>query len=99
MSWVSARTWVTGEVVRARYLNHDIRDNLRARTGVFSAIATSETTTSATFTDLTTVGPSVTLSLSTEPDVFFGATLDNTVLDGGGVGGAFMTVAGSGPQL
>lgn len=67
MSWTAPRTWVTGEVVTAALLNTHIRDNqidLDRRTSPIGAVvATSQTTTSTTYTDLATAGPAVTVTI------------------------------------
>lgn len=65
MAWHSPRTWVSAEVVRARYFNEDVRDNLRALVGEFSFVNTQESTASTTYTDLTTTGPQVTVTPTT----------------------------------
>lgn len=46
-----------------------------------STVATSQTTTSTTYTDLTTVGPTVTVDTGTTATVIFSATLSNNTLD------------------
>lgn len=78
MSWTAPRTWVTGEVVRARYFNVDVRDNFRAACWSYTVINTAETTTSTTFTNLTTFGPSLTVEANTEVLAIWGAQYQNT---------------------
>lgn len=67
MSWTAPRTWVTGEVVTAALLNTHLRDNqidLDRRTSpVGSVVASSETTTATSYTDLATPGPAVTVTI------------------------------------
>lgn len=67
MSWTAPRTWVTGEVVTAALLNTHIRDNqidLDRRTSpVGSVVATSQTTTATSYSDLASVGPAVTVTI------------------------------------
>lgn len=67
MSWTAPRTWVTGEIVTAALLNTHIRDNqvdLDRRTSPIGAVvATSQTTTSTSYTDLATAGPAVTVTI------------------------------------
>ena len=50
---------------------------------MFAAIATDETTTSATYVDLATVGPSITVPRAGDYEVTFGATMYDAT---GGVG-------------
>jgi len=88
MSWTAPRTWVDGEVVRARYFNEGVRDNLRALVGVYAEVLTSETTTSTAFTNLATVGPSVGVAITggfnsaDEFTVFFGCHAQNDTAAG-----------------
>lgn len=67
MSWTAPRTWVTGEVVTAALLNTHIRDNqidLDRRTSPTGAVvATSQTTTATSYSDLATAGPAVTVTI------------------------------------
>lgn len=46
-----------------------------------STVAASETTTSTTFANLTTVGPSVTVSVNTAATVIFGCQMSNSSVD------------------
>lgn len=78
MSWHVPRTWVTGEVVRARYFNEDVRDNLRALVGEFAYIDTQEGTTSTTFTDLASPGPAISITTEDVITVFFGGYIFNS---------------------
>lgn len=81
MGWTNPRTWVTGEVVTAAQMNAHVRDNeidLDARTSKSSAlVSASETTTSTTYTDLTTSGPTVTLNTGTKVVVAIRCNLVN----------------------
>ena len=65
MAWTSPRTWATGEVVTAALLNVHLKDNLvdldRRTSPYSSVVATSQTTTATTYSDLATPGPSVAL--------------------------------------
>ena len=67
MAWTSPRTWATGEVVTAALLNVHLRDNLvdldRRTSPTGSVVATSETTTATTYSDLATPGPAVTVTI------------------------------------
>lgn len=82
MSWAAPRTYVTGEVVRARYLNQDLRDSARAAVGSFAYVPTQEGTTSTAYTDLTTVGPSVTVAVVDQLTFFFGAFIFSSAVAG-----------------
>jgi hypothetical protein len=63
MAWTAPRSWITGEVVTAALLNAHVRDNLidlDDRTSpVGAVVATFESTSSTTYTDLATAGPTV----------------------------------------
>lgn len=67
MSWTAPRTWVTGEIVTAALLNTHLRDNVndldRRTSPSGSVVATSQTTTSTSYTDLATAGPAVTVTI------------------------------------
>jgi hypothetical protein len=67
MAWTAPRTWVTGEVVTAALLNTHVRDNqidLDRRTApVGAVVATSQTTTATSYSDLGTVGPAVAVTI------------------------------------
>lgn len=76
--WASPRTWVTGEVVRARYFNQNLRDNVRALLGSYIEVATTETESSATYVDLATIGPQLIVDISstgTKCAVFWGCNI------------------------
>ena len=65
MSWTNPdnHVWTTGEIVTAANMNTYIRLNLDYSTSALGAtVASLETTTSTSFTDLSTVGPTVTMS-------------------------------------
>lgn len=65
MAWTTPRTFVTGEVETASIFNTHLRDNLTALQPQANAVVTLESTASTTYTNLTTVGPSVTLTTGT----------------------------------
>jgi hypothetical protein len=68
MAWTapSGHVFATGEVVTAATMNTYIKDNLidldRRATLVKAEVGTNQSTTSTSYTDLTTVGPAVTVS-------------------------------------
>lgn len=66
MSWTSPHSYATSDVVTAANLN-ETRDNLndlsRRATMVSAPVATSETTTSTSYADLSTSGPTVTVTV------------------------------------
>jgi len=65
VTWATPRTWVTGEVVRARYFNQDVSASLAACVSVESSIPVgfSGTTTSTTYADPSDYpGPAVTVT-------------------------------------
>ncbi|MER5252892.1 hypothetical protein [Streptomyces sp. NPDC002855] len=68
-------------------------NQLVERVSASATVATSETTTSTTFTDLATVGPEVTVNTGTMAFVVIGCALGNAV---GATGDAMMTYAISG---
>lgn len=69
MSWnpPSGHIYATGEIVTASTLNVYVKDNLddldRRTTPVGAGVATSESTPSTTYTNLTTGGPAVTATI------------------------------------
>lgn len=66
MSWVFPRVWAVGEEVTAAKLNEvsAALNDLDHRTSAYSAgVAALESTASATFTDLTTPGPAVPVTI------------------------------------
>ena len=68
MAWTNPalHIFTTGEVVTASTMNTYIEANLAFLGGTLgSAVLTAETTSSTTYTDLTTVGPSVTVTTQT----------------------------------
>jgi len=87
MSWSTPRTWATSEVVTAANMNTYISDNLSFLTNFSNnTVATSETTTSTTYTDLTTSGPAVTITTGTKVLIGYGAAIsNNTASDGAGI--------------
>lgn len=85
MSWTAPRTYVTGEILTAAIFNTDHRDNLldldRRATVANAIVATSQTTTSTSFTDLATAGPAVTVTVGGAGKALVGlsASVANTV--------------------
>lgn len=80
MAWTNPANhiWTTGEVVSASNMNTYIEANLAFLGGSQSAlIATSEGTASGTYTDLATVGPSVTVVTQTTAFVIVGTGTAN----------------------
>lgn len=73
MTWAVPRTYVTGEIMRARYLNQDLRDSVKAAVGLFDFVEEQEVTTSSSFTELVTSGPQVSVPVVDALTVFFGA--------------------------
>lgn len=102
MAWTAPKTWVTDEVVTAGDMNTHVRDNLNDLNDRVSdtienvgndLVATNETTTSTTYTDLTTSGPSVTVTTGTTVLVVISSTMRCT---SAGAGGMYASVAVSG---
>lgn len=83
MSWTdpSGHVYSTGEVVSAATMNTYIKDNLldldRRATLSSATVATSQTTTSTTYADLTTSGPAVTVTTGTKGFVTLTSTMSN----------------------
>lgn len=67
MSWSAPPTAVTGAIITAAFWNTGGRDNLndldRRTSPTGSVVATSQTTTATSYTDLATVGPAVTVTI------------------------------------
>lgn len=67
MAWTAPSTWTVGQVLTAAAMNQQLRDNMidldRRTTATGATVATSQTTTSASSVDLTTVGPAVTVTI------------------------------------
>lgn len=82
MAFTVPRTWTVSEIVTAAMMNTDVRDNigdLDARTTLQSAgVATAQTTTSTSYTDLATVGPAITKTTGTLVLVAITAGLANS---------------------
>lgn len=82
MSWVTPRTWVVGEVATAAKMNEisSALDDLDRRTSPVNAlVATSQTTTATSYTDLATPGPAVTVTIGVTGKVLlaFNAAIAN----------------------
>lgn len=58
-------------------------NSLAARQMVKSEVQTSQTTASTSYTDLATVGPTVTVATGTRALALFASSIDNTVTNGG----------------
>ena len=91
MGWTAPRTWVAGEVPSASVMNTHVRDNLTALVWAEAIVATEETTTSTSYTDLATTGPEVTLDTGTAARVFVACAMFNS-----GVAATWMSSAVSG---
>lgn len=66
MAWVTPRTWVVGEIGTAAKMNEisaALIDLDRRTSPTGAVVATSQTTTSTSYTDLATVGPAVTVTI------------------------------------
>lgn len=67
MGWTDPDDFVINEVVTAEKLNEQVKDNLvdldRRTTATRGNVATSESTTSGSFTNLSTTGPSATCTV------------------------------------
>lgn len=83
MSWTAPRTWANGEVPNASTMNAHIRDNINALIWTSNVVSTAQTTASLTFVDLTTAGPSITITTGTSALVFVGCNAANNTLDDG----------------
>ena len=93
MAWSAYRTWVAGDVLTAAQLNQDIRDNGNLLLPAAATVATSETTTSTSYTDLTTSGPAVTLTTGTKALIVVGSYMNNNTTSAGCLMG--FTVSGA----
>lgn len=92
-SWTSPKTWNVGDVLTAADMNTYVRDNttfLSSPTG--ATVATSQTTASASYVDLATAGPAVTVTTGLNAIVAVGAQMANA----GAGDGAGMSYAVSG---
>lgn len=69
MAWTTPPVWVVGAVLTAAQMNTYVTDDLndlhRRTNPSTQTVATSQTTTSGTFTDLATAGPAVTVTTGT----------------------------------
>lgn len=80
MGWTAPKTWAVGDVLTASDLNTYVRDNEIALQPQAATVATSQTTSSTTYADLSTVGPAVTLVTGTQVLVTVGCgTVNNSV--------------------
>lgn len=80
MAWSTPRTWTTSEIVTAANMNTYISNNLSFLGGATGAtVATSQTTTASSWTDLATVGPAVTVTTMTKALVFLQAALRSSI--------------------
>lgn len=88
--------YATGEVVSAATLNTYVKDNLidldRRATITSATVATSQTSTSTTYADLTTSGPAVTVTTGTKAFLVLSALM----LNSGANAFAYMSFAVSG---
>ena len=93
MSYAAVHTFTVGEVATAANLNN-LGGDITALLSIGANVATSETTTSTTYANLTTVGPSVTMNTGdrTEVEITLSARLSNS----GASGDSFMSVDVSG---
>jgi len=78
MAWVAPAAFTTGEVVTAAKLNQNINSNTLALQATGARVITLETTASTSYVDLTTTGPSVTVTTPSTALVFIGAQMSNT---------------------
>lgn len=95
MAWSNPQShiWATGEIVTAANMNTYITNNLSFLGGTSGAVvATSQTTTSTTYTDLATSGPAVTVTTQTTAVVTLTAQFSNNTINDA----AYMSVAVSG---
>lgn len=91
--WTSPKTWNSGDILTAADMDTYVRDNttfLSSSTG--ATVATSQTTTSTTYADLATVGPTVTVTTGAHALVIVTCQLFNN----GANNGSFMGFAVSG---
>lgn len=93
MAWSAPHTFTTSEVVTASTMNTYVSNNLTFLGATAAAlIATGQTTTSLSYTDLATVGPAVTLTTMTTVVVLLTSNLSSSAAGGTG----WMSVAVSG---
>lgn len=87
MAWTAPKTWAVSEVVTAAMLNTQLKDNLNdldARATVLSDyVAAAQTRSSTSFGDLSTVGPSVTVSTGSNAVVMLLASMANDTAGNG----------------
>lgn len=92
MTWITPRTYVTGEIVTAAFLNQT-RDDLNALQALRASVATAEGTASTTFVDLTTSGPAITVSTLTEVTVTLTTKIQSNTANEGGMMGVAVSGA------
>ena len=93
MSYAAVHTFTVGEVATAANLNN-LGGDITALLSLSATVDTTETTTSTTYADLTTVGPAITVNTGdrTEVNVVVSAQIQNNTASDG----AKMSVAVSG---
>jgi hypothetical protein len=97
MAWAATHSFAVGEVLSASNMNliqANINDLDRRTTTTGATVATSQTTTSTSYTDLATTGPAVTVTIGSSGLAFCDiySSLSNTV----STNAAFMSFAVSG---
>lgn len=82
MAWNAVHVWAAGEVATAANLNNNDADITFLAGTTSAAVATSQTTTSASYADLSTVGPAVTLTTGAHALVFLTCNTSNSGIAG-----------------
>lgn len=78
MGWTSPKSWAVGDLLTSSDMNTYVRDNMSfAASAASQTILTNEGTTSTSFTDLATVGPTVSIVTGTKALVIIGGGLVN----------------------
>lgn len=80
MSWTAPPTFVSGAVLTAAQMNI-LGGDISFLVASGNTVATSQTTTSATYGDLTTVGPAVTATTGANAIVILSANISNSASD------------------
>jgi len=79
MAWTTPMTFTVGQILTAAQLNANLSANLNyLRSNATNVVGTSESTASATFVDLATVGPSVTATTDVQAMVIVSAYMTNS---------------------